>query len=401
MKQFDISDLFINAIKNQALKSKNEIYGWLIGYRHQDVTRILAIIECSRFENQSFISAAPLAQEFYEMSSYMPQGIGPVGIYHSHPFSSEIFHSHVDDSTLISLSNQFPNCVSVVTNGLEVNYYQMGKNKATEEIEVNFIEPEIPKFLLISMNEKLIVKVDKDIVNDENQGQKLKINLLNSVRNYFEKIWNDLELYYGKKTIFKENSIKEYLVDNINADISVQIHVPAIIKDLEKNIITIEKDTSTNAINNYKYDSYSLNIKVKIPIYIAENNFKLRDIDQSIKTELISNNILQKIYNCVINDNEKEITIQDDYYLKFFGFYIRLMRFNDPSLNKNDLSLKAYNVILKLISLFDHVRDLKIAEKKKIQIQEFIQNVKDFSISFEWFDIIKKKLKKIEKKFNF
>ena len=395
MKQFDISELFINAIKKQALKSKNEIYGWLIGYQQQDITKILAIIECSRFENQSFLSAAPLAQEFHEMSSYMPQGIGPVGIYHSHPFSSEIFHSHIDDSTLISLSNQFPNCISVITNGLEINYFQMGKNEATEEIEVNFVEPEIPKFILISMNEIITVKVDRDIVNDENKRQKLRIDILNSVRNYFEKIWSDLELYCGKKAIFKENPIKDYLVDNINTDSSVQIRVPTTIKDMEKNIITIEKETNTVSKNNLKYDSYSLNIKLKIPIYIAENNFKLRDVDQNIKTELISNNLLQKIYNCIINDNGKEIMVQDDYYLKFFGFYIRLLRFNDPSLNKNDLSLKAYNVILKLLSLFDHVRDTKIPEKIKIQIQEFIQNVKEFSIHFDWVDTIKKKLKKI------
>ena len=148
IKEFYIPELFINLIKIQALSSENEIYGWLIGYQKDDIPNILAIIECKRFKHQSFISAVPDIKEFQEISSVMPQGIGPIGIYHSHPFSSELFHSHTDDATLISLSNQFPNCVSIITNGVQINYYKMGKESKTKEINVKFTEPKVPKFIL-------------------------------------------------------------------------------------------------------------------------------------------------------------------------------------------------------------------------------------------------------------
>lgn len=132
IKEFYIPEIFVNVIKNQALSSENEIYGWLIGYQKNNIPHVLTIIECQRFEQQSVIRAIPDVQEFQEISSVLPQGIGPIGIYHSHPFSSEVFHSHTDDSTLISLSNQFPNCISIVTNGEEINFYRMGNKNKTK-----------------------------------------------------------------------------------------------------------------------------------------------------------------------------------------------------------------------------------------------------------------------------
>ena len=120
-----------------------------------------------RFEQQSSITAIPLIQEFQEISSIMPQGIGAIGIYHSHPFKSEIFHSPTDDATLLSLSIQFPSCVSIVTNGKDINFYQMGKRTKTEEIVAELIEPEIPKFLLISINENLNLLINKDHLSNK------------------------------------------------------------------------------------------------------------------------------------------------------------------------------------------------------------------------------------------
>ena len=188
IKVICIPEIFVNVIKNQALSSENEIYGWLIGYQKDKILNVLTIIECKRFEQQSLISAVPHSQEFQEISSVMPQGIGPIGIYHSHPFSSEIFHSHTDDSTLLSLSNQFPNCVSIVTNGKDINYYQMGKESKTIEIDVKYIEPEIPKFLLILFDETLLIKINKSILNNVEKVSNLKIRILNEVNNFLENI---------------------------------------------------------------------------------------------------------------------------------------------------------------------------------------------------------------------
>ena len=88
MTIFHISETFINIVKSQALSSKYEIYGWLLGYQKDKIPKVLAIIECKQYEQQTLISAIPHAQEFQEISSIMPQGIGPIGIYHSHLFSS-------------------------------------------------------------------------------------------------------------------------------------------------------------------------------------------------------------------------------------------------------------------------------------------------------------------------
>ncbi|GAH40391.1 unnamed protein product, partial [marine sediment metagenome] len=176
---------------------------------------MLAIIECKRFEQQSLISAIPHAQEFQEISSMMPQGIGPIGIYHSHPFSSEIFHSHTDDSTLLSLSNQFPNCVSIVTNGKDINYYQMGMESKTIEIKVKYIEPEIPKFLLILFDETLLIKINKSILNNVENVGNLKIRILNEVNNFLENIWSDLELFANYSKISENDVVTKYLVNNL------------------------------------------------------------------------------------------------------------------------------------------------------------------------------------------
>jgi len=78
IKKFLIPQNLIDIIKNQARSSYDEIYGWLIGYSKNDVPHILAISECKRFEQQTPISAIPHTLEFQELSSTMPQGIGPI-----------------------------------------------------------------------------------------------------------------------------------------------------------------------------------------------------------------------------------------------------------------------------------------------------------------------------------
>ncbi len=48
-----------------------------------------------------------------------------------------IFHNHIGDTNLVSLSKQFPNSVSIVTNCTIINYYQMGKNNKSQQNIIN------------------------------------------------------------------------------------------------------------------------------------------------------------------------------------------------------------------------------------------------------------------------
>jgi len=397
IKKFYIPEIFVNVIKNQALSSENEIYGWLIGYQKNNIPHILAIIECQQFEQQTVISAIPDVKEFQEISSLMPQGIGPIGIYHSHPFSSEIFHSHTDDSTLTSLSNQFPRCISIVTNGKEINFYQMGKKSKTEEIQAEFIDSEIPKFLLISIDEDLNLIINKNILNNRVDENSIKIMILNKLRDYLEEIWIDFEFSFNNSIVFENDSIKPYLVDDLTAK-PVELNLPEKFKTINKTKLIIDNiDESQGSKDENNQTCFNLNIKAKIPIYITDENFTSQKVNQTIKTELLSNNILQKVYNCVIDYDKNIIITPDDFYLNFFGFYIRVLCFNKKELNERKFPLNNFESLLKLITLFENFKYTESNNKIRNQISMFIKNFEKLSKKFRWQNQVKNRLENLKK----
>ncbi len=326
----------------------------------------------------------------------MPQGIGPIGIYHSHPFSSEIFHSHTDDATLLSLSNQFPNCISIVTNGKEINYYQRGKNKKTNEIFAKFSSPKIIKFFNISFTEVFHLKINNDLLKGKDERKKLNIKLFNSLSTYLNNIWDDLEYFdYGRNNI-KDDLIKPYLTNNIEGK-SIQIRIPEKFKENGNNQLQFNK--VKEEYNNYSL--FKFKIKVTIPIYSANESETFSNFNNIIKTELLSNNIVQKIFNCVIDDTKGRIILPDDYYINFFGFYIRLLCFKIKRLNRNKLSSENYEVILKLVSLFENFKNMKLNYTIKRHLLLSIIDIKKLAKKFEWEDQINKQIRKLKKYFNF
>ncbi|MBD3338583.1 MAG: hypothetical protein GF353_05725 [Candidatus Lokiarchaeota archaeon] len=398
--RFHIPKDFINLIKAQALSSENEVYGWLIGYLNMGISHVLAIIECKRFEQQTFISAIPHTQEFQEMTSYMPQGIGPIGIYHSHPASGEVFHSHTDDATLVSLSNQFPQCVSIVTNGTEINYYQMGKNSSTIEISPKFTDSKVPQFLIFSVQEKLKIKIPKSTNKSKESIQKIRIKILNLVNHFFDNIWNHLEIMYKNSKISKDQVVKNYLVNRFNSK-PLDMKIPNGIKSKLSSRLVIDKfesqlDTKGSKI---KYIKLSLNIDAKILVYVSEENKTFNDLDDLIKTELMNNNILHRIYNSIINIQNKEIFLPQDLYLNFFGFYIRLLSFEDPKMNKKILSDKIFSFFTRFMAFFDIFDKIKPSIDRKKQIREFLKEIDSLSKKFDWYKRIKNKIKRYQSKF--
>jgi len=322
MKNFQISKNFIEAIKNQALSSKNEIYGWLIGYEERKIPKILAIVECKKFVQQTVISAKPEPQEFQEISSIMPQGIGPIGIYHSHPFSGEVYHSHIDDSTLVNFSNYFPRCVSIVTNGQEINYYQMGAKSKAHEIQANFVNPKIPQFFIISFKVLFKIRVNYEHLSQINaDSTKFKIKLMNFLKEYLENVWNDMLLFFNGKKINKEDTTARCLTNSLLNE-PIHLRFPLEFRRNDSNEIFLNLDDTDSNINNNTH--LNLNIEIKIPIYTSLKKESFENLDQLIKTELINNNLLPKLYNSIVNVDKREIIIPDDHYLNFFGFYIKL-----------------------------------------------------------------------------
>ncbi len=322
----------------------------------------------------------------------MPQGIGPIGIYHSHPFSSEIFHSHTDDSTLISLSNQFPNCLSIVTNGEEICFYQMGKKSKAKEIHAEFIDPDIPEFLLISIDEDLDLIINNKLLKNRPDENSIKIMILNKLRDYLEEIWNEIEFSFNNSVIYENYSIKPYLVDSLTVK-PIELKLPKKFKDINKTKLIIDKIDifeESNVDNNQT--CFNLNIKAKIPIYITDENVNFQKVNQTIKTELLSNNFLQKVYNCVIDYDKKIIITPNDYYLNFFGFYIRVLSFNKKKLNKNEFSHRAFELIIKFVSLFNFLLNIELSNKFKSQIKTLFNDLKKISKKFSWYYKLKKKI---------
>jgi len=346
------------------------------------------------------ISAIPHAQEFQEISSVLPQGIGPIGIYHSHPFSSEVFHSHTDDSTLISLSKQFPSCASIVTNGKKVNYYQLDENYQTIEIPSKFIETEVPQFLLITFSETLSVRISKEVIDNLEKPNMINIRILNALREYLENIWNDIELYCNNSEVLKDENMKQYLRNELSSD-PIEIKIPS--KSKYDGDIKIDLDKSSNSSSLVKEnDNIYLEMKItsKLPIYIHDKNKKFHEIDNIIKTELISNNILQKVYNCNVDLNNKEIITPKDFFLNYFGFFMRILCFNDKKLNENSFSGKIFESLSRLLSLFDHFEDMELSEKAKHHLLIFFDDIEKLSHNFYWQDDMNKKLMNFRKLIN-
>ncbi|MBN2154008.1 MAG: Mov34/MPN/PAD-1 family protein, partial [Candidatus Lokiarchaeota archaeon] len=83
---------------------------------------VVSAITCERYTAQHEVGARPDMREIQELASSLPQGIGFVGIYHSHP--GEVFHSSTDDETAISMARLYPRLLSAVTNDSITKWYR-------------------------------------------------------------------------------------------------------------------------------------------------------------------------------------------------------------------------------------------------------------------------------------
>jgi len=392
IKKFLISQSLIEIIKKQARSSYEEIYGWLIGYSKNNIPHILAISECKRFEQQTVISAIPHALEFQELSSTMPQGIGPIGIYHSHPASSSLFHSHTDDKTLISLTNQFQNCVSIVTNGEEINFYQMGKEKKTSEIKAEYDEPKVSDFIIVFIDEKFDIRVSNSLFKDSNKANNIKIKIQNILINNFQNHWNEFGLAKNNLNITEKAKVNDFLTNDITGE-PIYIKIPKVTKEIISSLLILKNQDTNNRLIEEKDDiNLNLNVKTKFLIYVIDPNRELYDFKNQIRVELLGNILPQKLHLSILDSQSSKLCIPEDYFINYFGFFIRLLSFKDKKLNELTVSKSNYEFLSKILSSFNSYTKIHLSKKIEAFLAKFLSDLEDFSINYDWGDKLKKRI---------
>ena len=400
IKKFIISQSLIEVIKDQARSSYDEIYGWLIGYSKNNIPHILAISECKRFEQQTPISAIPHAQEFQELSSTMPQGIGPIGIYHSHPASSRLFHSHKDDNTLVSLTNQFENCVSIVTNGEEINFYQMGKEKKTREVKVEFNDPEVSDFILVAINEKFNFRVSNNLFKDSNKINYIKIKIQNILIDSFQNHWSEFGLSKNNLNIAKTAKVNDFLTNDITAE-SIYIKIPHVVKEIITNSLILKnQDANEEDVDENDTINLSLKIETKFLIYVINNNRELYDLENEIRVEFLGNILPQKLHLSIIDLKSSRLEIPNDTFLNYFGFFIRLSSYQDKESNELTVSKSNYEFLLKVLSSFYSFTKIKLSKKIEIYLAKFLSDVENLAKYYYWGEKLKKRINLLRKHLN-
>ncbi len=104
-------------IKSHAKAYKKEVYGWLVGYEDKQGNQfVISTIPCQRYIEQEFAHATPDPIEFQEIGSFLPQGLGNIGMSHrSIRIQSFILERMI--RLLRNFSKMYPNMISGVTDG--------------------------------------------------------------------------------------------------------------------------------------------------------------------------------------------------------------------------------------------------------------------------------------------
>ncbi|HMF33590.1 MAG TPA: Mov34/MPN/PAD-1 family protein, partial [Candidatus Lokiarchaeia archaeon] len=142
----EINPLAWDFIAENARHYTEEVYGWLLGYFADGEPSILGAYDCQEFLEQTLISAIPEPKQFHQLAISLPNGIGVIGMYHSHPAGSNIFHSHIDDNTVLDYITLESNFVSAVTNGKDIQCFMLvdKDTKALKNVTPKLKVPPLP-----------------------------------------------------------------------------------------------------------------------------------------------------------------------------------------------------------------------------------------------------------------
>ncbi|MHA1728675.1 MAG: Mov34/MPN/PAD-1 family protein [Promethearchaeota archaeon] len=279
-------------IKSHARSAPKEIYGWLVGFESpsEDISVITAI-SCERYKIQHYTGAAPDPLEIQEISSSIPQGLGIIGVYHSHP--EKVFHSATDDKTLINLSKYYPKMLSAVTNGSITKWYQLSVDGASKEIEIKKTEISVEKvkFLKVfarldftvpvKVRVKFIPQISKQLIDGFNDAWENGIvELIRNNSSFYgihngesiniEEILKTEDTFSKKgtktvrKTTFKDLSVKDFK-KLMKSDIDLKIHMKININKSNNEQINEIITTNNNEISE-KFTDNIIMISGEIPV---------------------------------------------------------------------------------------------------------------------------------------
>ncbi len=260
-KKIVVSKQTLPLIKAHANAFPVEIYGWLLGYEEKDNLNILSAISCEKYTHQSLLTAEPDPTELLGLASSLPFGINIVGIYHSH--LGDVFHSHIDDATMINFGRIYPNAVSIVTNGSELEMFQYTDKRGSME-ETTYLEKKLssPKNHSLEILLDVVLKVP-DTKNVNVFSAKMVSSLL---RKSLEKA----EFRQKGRNVLKEKGRK-----------------------LDSSIITTQMDIPSELGEEKAPSAYSLSLKTQIEFHLNEN-----ETLETIKSQLI---------NAIIEDVSQQI----------------------------------------------------------------------------------------------
>ena len=271
----------LDFIKNHALSSPKEIYGWLIGRENPEGDLIvLTAVACQRYQLQTYIGAAPDPREVQELSSSLPHGVGMIGIYHSHP--ADIFHSSVDDRTLQNLARYYPKMISAVTNSNssddddqnKTRWFQLSsEKKSTNEIEMTEEMSPIEHFNSINTYCHLSIDLMIPISGMINQA------LLKYLMGNFENIWAQ-----GQFSFLAESSKKRNRYMNNQSKRGIPPLETS--KDLFENEVI--KLKSSHSLGNLPQNTLKRMFKKKSSIFV-----NLTCSNTQTYEEMLSNEVIQ------------------------------------------------------------------------------------------------------------
>lgn len=333
-------------------KSGMEIYGWLIGLNVNKRVYILVSIPCFNYDTQSIFNARPTTQEVSILSSSLPEGLGIVGIYHSHP--GEVFHSHIDNETILNFGGMYQHFTSLVTN-------RQGKMKV---------------YRIINFEEKKISRVGFDVKNLRPPQQfhfQIELSgialidkeyplpsLSRTVREQVERIFSGGKIETNKGIIHPGLKVTQIKKKKIN----IQRKIPFIWQD-------------QNAIEKIKV---KYNLSADIPVYYPSSKIITEKMIDSLRISL-TDLLLKKVSFGEIKDGK--LRPGKALYFKYLGIefftafgtqkqqnknsinFISGMIAKASLLNQGGYKTEAKKILKAAISLFDYIKNEK--EKQRIE----------------------------------
>ncbi|MHA1672195.1 MAG: Mov34/MPN/PAD-1 family protein [Promethearchaeota archaeon] len=281
------SHLFVNLvvdtiIKHHASTSSKEIYGWLLGTEFPNGdSYIWVAIPCVKYTHQSEIGALPDPIEFQDVSAVLPEGMGIIGIYHSHP--NRIFHSSTDNATLARFSALYPKMISAVTNPFPVSkdaenatrWYSLDKNKeSVHEISVEFKSIADGRFKFSRWSASWEVQITSiNPISSPNQLVPILMPLCLDFMKGSEVSFNDILENESKK---KKISDRRQAFNSVNSkrwkkamqnDWITNITLPPFSKEI------LDRDKGAQGPNSKSHWEYSVNLKLQGTLLVDTSNF--------------------------------------------------------------------------------------------------------------------------------